>query len=61
MDDKHYCEFDHDLDEPCGRPATIRCHGMWFCAEHYDRHTEFMAEIGLGPDDYAPGANEEGK
>ena len=26
---KHFCEYDHNLDEPCGRPASIRVLGMW--------------------------------
>ena len=54
---EHYCEFDHNLENPpCGKPAKIRCHGMWMCADHYDWHTRFMAQFGLGPDHYPPDA-----
>jgi hypothetical protein len=46
---EHFCEFDHNLDEPCGKPASIKWRGMWFCAEHWDWHEEFCAEINVDP------------
>ena len=46
----HFCEYDHQLDEPCGAPASIRCTGMWMCAEHYDQHARFMATFGMTPE-----------
>jgi hypothetical protein len=46
---EHYCEFDHNLDEPCGRPACMKWRGMWFCAEHWDWHEKFCAEIKVDP------------
>ena len=49
-DGAHYCEYDHDLAEPCGKPATIKVIGMWMCAEHYDQHARLMAEMGRTPE-----------
>jgi hypothetical protein len=46
---EHYCEFDHNLDEPCGRPACMKWRGMWFFAEHWDWHEKFCAEIEVDP------------
>jgi hypothetical protein len=46
---EHYCEFDHNLNEPCGRPARMKWRGMWFCAEHWDWHEKFCAEIKVDP------------
>ena len=37
---EHYCEFDHNLDEPCGKPAVGETdngygHGSFpYCEEH---------------------------
>jgi hypothetical protein len=45
----HDCEFDHNLDEPCGKPAAIKWRGMWFCVEHWDWHEKFCAEINVDP------------
>lgn len=51
---EHSCEYDHNLDEQCGKPATIRVrlgrHVMWMCAEHYDEHARFMATMGKTPE-----------
>jgi hypothetical protein len=43
----HYCDFitaAHGsltegviVDERCGAPASIKCEGRWFCADHYDQ------------------------
>jgi len=52
---EHFCQFDHGLDEECSKPATIRCFGMWLCAEHYDWHCRFMRELRLNPDEYPEG------
>ena len=56
---QHYCEMDvlilapgvcQSLDEPCGLPATIRCIGMWLCADHYDENARMMAQLGRTPE-----------
>jgi hypothetical protein len=47
---KHFCEYDHNLDEPCGKPAVIKVLGMWMCAEHYDEHAQLTAEFGRTPE-----------
>jgi hypothetical protein len=47
---KHFCEYDHNLDEACGKPAVIKVLGMWMCAEHYDEHAQLTAEFGRTPE-----------
>jgi hypothetical protein len=48
---EHFCEYDHNLDEACGKPAGIKWHGMWLCAGHYDWTIEFFAAIGIDAED----------
>jgi hypothetical protein len=45
----HDCEYDHNLDEPCGKPANLKLIGMWMCAEHYDWTMEFCKRIHVDP------------
>ena len=47
---EHFCEYDHNLDEPCDKPATIKVVGMWMCAQHYDEHARLMAVMGRTPE-----------
>ena len=46
---EHFCEYDHNLDEPCGKPAGIKWQGMWLCAEHYDWTMDFFEKFGGDP------------
>jgi len=55
---EHFCEFDHNLDEPCRKPASIKWREMWFCAEHWDWHEQFCEEIGIDPV-FGKGGNEQ--
>ena len=48
---EHFCEYAHNLDEACGKPAAIKWHGMWLCAEHYDWTVEFFAAMGIDAED----------
>ena len=34
----HYCEMELQglVLEPCGRPASVKHDGEWFCEFHYD-------------------------
>jgi hypothetical protein len=36
-------------DWPCGQSASVKWRGMWFCAEHWDWHEKFCAEIKVDP------------
>jgi hypothetical protein len=47
---EHHCEYDHNLDEPCGAPATIKVIGMWMCADHYDEQARLMAQMDRTPE-----------
>ena len=47
---EHFCEYDHHLDEPCGKPAVIKVLEMWMCAEHYDEHARLMAQMSRTPE-----------
>jgi hypothetical protein len=47
---EHFCEYDHNLDEPCDKPVVIKVIGVWLCAEHYDEHARFMAGFGRTPE-----------
>lgn len=48
---EHYCEYDHNLDEPCGKPARLKLLGLWLCAEHYDEAMRLFNLIGVDPFD----------
>lgn len=51
---EHYCEYDHGLHEPCGKPASLRLINMWLCPEHYDATMAFFDSVGVDPFDPAP-------
>ena len=52
---EHFCEYDHNLEEDCGRQSSIciffkNGEKLWLCAEHYDEHAKRMAAAGLMPE-----------
>jgi hypothetical protein len=40
--------------ERCDAPATIKCFGTWFCAEHYDAFHEDGRCLHVPPDEFEP-------
>ena len=32
----NYCEYDHNRDDDCGKPAQMKWHGMYLCPGHFD-------------------------
>lgn len=50
---EHYCEYDHNRDEPCGKSAGMKWRGMWLCAEHWDWTAALFERFGIDPFDPA--------
>jgi len=46
---EHYCEYDHNLEEPCGKPAGLKWGWLWLCAEHYDHTMKMLERAGIDP------------
>jgi hypothetical protein len=42
---QHFCEYDRNLDEPCGKVARFKWGGLWLCAEHWDETAEFLKTL----------------
>jgi len=38
----NHCQYDRNLDEPCGKPAGIKLINLWPCAEHADWTESFL-------------------
>jgi hypothetical protein len=47
----NYCQYDHNLDKPCGKPAQMKLMGMHLCPEHYDETMRLFGQIGIDPCD----------
>jgi hypothetical protein len=46
---EHFCQYDRNRDEPCGKPARFHWSRLWLCAEHWDMTVEFFAFFGMTP------------
>ena len=57
MAETHYCMYDRNIPEPCGKVARFlmdREKDYWLCAEHWDWWVEFCERYNLSLDPDAP-------